>query len=165
MPSVTLSPPATYTRPRFPSLYWPIRAPLSTPRYLYYTIDILRYTLYWTLIFFGAVHLATSAWAVAMVLRSAFCPTGPKSRSSAGWKTRGVRSELRATLGYAWAIPVIMVVVGAVEALLAGSVVGAILGAIYSAGYYKMSTWTPFLWGLINVLVLVLSSFSIHGGL
>lgn len=39
------------------------------------------------------------------------------------------------------------------------------LGAIYRAGDLKMSTWIPFIWALINVLVLILSSFSMQGGL
>lgn len=39
------------------------------------------------------------------------------------------------------------------------------LGAIYNAGDFKMSTWVPFTWALINVLILILSSFSIQGGL
>jgi hypothetical protein len=36
---------------------------------------------------------------------------------------------------------------------------------VYSAGYYKMSTWMPFLWGQVSVLVIILGSFSIQGGL
>lgn len=39
------------------------------------------------------------------------------------------------------------------------------LSGIYSAGYFRMSTWIPFSWGLINALVLILSSFAIQGGL
>jgi hypothetical protein len=39
------------------------------------------------------------------------------------------------------------------------------LGAVYIAGYFQMSTWIPFVWALINVFVLILSSFSIQGGL
>lgn len=39
------------------------------------------------------------------------------------------------------------------------------LGVIYEAGKFKMSTWIPFAWGCINTLVLILSSFSIQGGL
>ena len=39
------------------------------------------------------------------------------------------------------------------------------LGAVYNAGGFKMSTWIPFVWSLISVLVLILSSFSIQGGL
>ena len=39
------------------------------------------------------------------------------------------------------------------------------LGGVYNAGYFRMSTWIPFVWALINALVLILSSFAIHGGL
>lgn len=39
------------------------------------------------------------------------------------------------------------------------------LGAVYNAGDFRMSTWIPFVWALISVLVLVISSFSIQGGL
>ena len=64
-----------------------------------------------------------------------------------------------------WVIPVVYLVVGGVEALLAGSIVGLVVGAVYNAGYYKMSTWMPFIWGMINCLVLILGSFRIQGGL
>ncbi|KAL8388624.1 hypothetical protein RB595_009108 [Gaeumannomyces hyphopodioides] len=39
------------------------------------------------------------------------------------------------------------------------------LGAVYRSGPFVMSTWVPFTWGWINVLVLIISSFSIQGGL
>ena len=39
------------------------------------------------------------------------------------------------------------------------------LGAVYNAGYFSMSTWIPFIWGWINVLVLIISSFTMQGGL
>jgi hypothetical protein len=39
------------------------------------------------------------------------------------------------------------------------------LGAVYNAGFFHMSTWIPFVWSIICVLVLILSSFSIQGGL
>lgn len=39
------------------------------------------------------------------------------------------------------------------------------VGAIYLSGHYPMSTWIPFFWGWINVLVLIISSFTIQGGL
>ena len=64
-----------------------------------------------------------------------------------------------------WVVPLLYGAVGGVEALIAGSLVGLVVGAVYNAGYYKMSTWVPFLWGMINSLVLILSSFRIQGGL
>lgn len=39
------------------------------------------------------------------------------------------------------------------------------LGTIYNAGSFKMSTWIPLTWGVINALVLILSSFAMQGGL
>lgn len=39
------------------------------------------------------------------------------------------------------------------------------LGAIYTAGYFRMSTWIPFVWAMISVFIIILSSISIQGGL
>jgi hypothetical protein len=39
------------------------------------------------------------------------------------------------------------------------------LGGVYQSGYFEMSTWIPFVWGAINAMVLILSSFAIYGGL
>lgn len=61
--------PLSYTVPPFPSLYWPINTPAGSSYYLYYQTDIWRFTLYWTLITYGAVHLATSGWAVIVWVR------------------------------------------------------------------------------------------------
>ncbi|TKA77283.1 hypothetical protein B0A49_00982 [Cryomyces minteri] len=55
--------------------------------------------------------------------------------------------------------------VGGIEAVIAGSVVGGLLGGVYSSGFFRMSTWIPLVWALINALVLILSSFAIQGGL
>jgi hypothetical protein len=88
-----------------------------------------------------------------------------------------------------WITPVVFGLVGGIEALIAGSVVGGVyvfrcpgffwsslrgfranttvyrIGGVYTAGYFGMSTWIPFSWGIINALVLILSSFAIQGGL
>lgn len=39
------------------------------------------------------------------------------------------------------------------------------LGAVYNAGYFRMSTWIPFTWALVCSLILILSSFTVGGGL
>jgi hypothetical protein len=156
MPSSTTQIPHGYVTPKWPSLYWPIRAAPSAPAYLYYTTDIWRFTLYWTLLQYGAVHFFASVWAVLMQLRSAV---------TLRHKDYAASTSVKQTLGWVWVVPVIYCVVGGIEALLAGSVVGLVLGAVYSAGYYKMSTWMPFLWGQVSVLVIILGSFSIQGGL
>jgi hypothetical protein len=64
-----------------------------------------------------------------------------------------------------WAVPAVYIVVAGIEAFLAGSMVGGLLGGIYTAGYFRMATWIPFVWGLINTMVLILSSFAIQGWL
>ena len=39
------------------------------------------------------------------------------------------------------------------------------LGSTYEAANFRMSTWTPMIWGGINTMVLTLASFPIQGGL
>jgi Putative transmembrane protein 170 len=153
---VTTDVPLDYDRPSFPSLYWPVNPSPGESRYLYYQSDIWRFTLYWTLITYAGVHLSASLWAVLMQLRSVIATKT---------KPLGEPNKIRQTLVWVWIIPVVYLVVAGIEAVFAGSVVGLILGAVYNAGYFKMSTWMPFLWGLLNVSVLILSSFSIQGGL
>ena len=74
--------------------------------------------------------------------------------------------------------------VGGVEAIVAGSFVGLMyagsclrslmwklanssfsIGAVFKAGYFNISTWIPLVWGVTNTLILILSSFAIQGGL
>jgi Putative transmembrane protein 170 len=154
--TVTTDVPLDYDRPCFPSLYWPINPSPGESRYLYYQSDIWRFTLYWTLITYAGVHLSASLWAVLMQLRAVVATKT---------KPLGEPNKIRQTLAWVWIIPVVYLVVAGIEAVFAGSVVGLILGAVYNAGYFNMSTWTPFLWGLLNVSVLILSSFRIQGGL
>lgn len=39
------------------------------------------------------------------------------------------------------------------------------LGAVYESGNFRMSTWLPMIWGGVNVMVLILTSFPMQGGL
>ncbi|KAM0278070.1 hypothetical protein ACHAQH_005361 [Verticillium albo-atrum] len=135
-------PPENYQTPSFPSISIHLMD-LSRDNYwsLYYIGDIWRFTVLWTLIIYGVVHLAAAFIALAM--------QGGKKRS----------------LTYLWVAPIVYVAAALIQGLLAGSVVGLVLAAVYNAGYFSMSTWVPLLWGVINVLVLIVSSFSIQGGL
>ncbi|KAM3081923.1 hypothetical protein ACMFMG_004386 [Clarireedia jacksonii] len=134
--------PLDYATPPFPSLYLPYWARPGVANYLYYAFDIWRFTLLWTLIVYGITHMAVAGYAILMQL----------GKGKRAWQ-------------YVWIIPLVYAFVGGIEALLAGSLVGLILGAVYNAGYFRMSTWIPFVWSLINVLVLILSSFRVEGGL
>jgi hypothetical protein len=100
--------------------------------------DIWRFTLLWTIIDVVGIHLIAAAFAMAIQWRN--------------WKL-------------IWIAPIVFGAIGAIEALIAGNVVGGLLSGVYTAGYFRMSTWIPFSWGIINSLVLILSSFAIQGGM
>ncbi|KAK4114176.1 hypothetical protein N656DRAFT_576076 [Canariomyces notabilis] len=131
--------PAQYTVPPFPSLFWP---PQEFRVILYELDEMWKFTLYWTLILYGLFHLGAVGVAVLMQV----------GKRKSHWK-------------YLWLVPLVYAFVAAAEALMAGSVVGLIVGAGYLAGGFTMTTWIPFVWGWVNVLVLIVSSFRIQGGL
>ncbi|CEL00852.1 hypothetical protein BJX65DRAFT_282703 [Aspergillus insuetus] len=130
--------PINYVTPPFPSLYDPFPGRSNVAFYLYHTQDIWRFTLYWTLIFYMSCYLAVAACALALQGRN--------------WRI-------------CLAVPIVYAVTGGLEALLAGSLVGLVIGSVYEAGNFRMSTWIPIIWGGVNILVLILSSFPIPGGL
>ncbi|KAK3692790.1 hypothetical protein B0T22DRAFT_448170 [Podospora appendiculata] len=131
--------PDNYSTPPFPSLRWSLQ---DTAADLYTLHDIWRFTLLWTLIIYGSFHLAAVSIALLMQV----------GRRKSNWE-------------FLWLVPLIYALVAGLEAILAGSVVGLIVGATYIAGDFTMSTWIPFVWGWVNVLVLIVSSFRKQGGL
>lgn len=89
--------PINYQTPPFPALYNPL--PNHSPQvyYLYYTRDIWRFTLYWTFIFYAASHLAVAGCAMILQCRN--------------WRVF-------------LAVPLVFIVIGGLEALVAGSIIG-----------------------------------------
>ncbi|KAJ5365123.1 hypothetical protein N7517_008009 [Penicillium concentricum] len=130
--------PINYEVPSFPSLYDPLPAHHHQAYYLYYTKDIWRFTLFWTLLFYAATHLTVSGCAVLTHFRN--------------WNV-------------IWIVPLVYSIIAGLEGLLAGSIVGVVLGAVYEAGNFRMSTWLPMIWGGVNVMVLIVTSFPMQGGL
>ncbi|CAN6666195.1 hypothetical protein TRVA0_037S01486 [Trichomonascus vanleenenianus] len=125
--------PVGYTVPPFPSLYFPTENNKAYQlSFLYYTYDIWRFTLFWTLIFMLSFHMCAAGLAVIMHHK---------------W------------LGGLWIITVYAVISG-IEAIISGTIVGLMLSAVYKAGLFGVSTWIPFVWGLIQVIFLVISSYS-----
>ncbi|CDS11274.1 hypothetical protein LRAMOSA03537 [Lichtheimia ramosa] len=130
--------------PPWPSLYWPFSSdfvPINliadVPHSLYYLNDIWRYTTIWSVLFATLVYLPAGIWAFLMFA-----------------KTRTLRWY---TL---MMIPVIFVVGGALASFMIGSVMGVALAFVYNAGFFVMSTWIPFLWALIQILVVLVGSYS-----
>ncbi|OWT43244.1 hypothetical protein VFPPC_17593 [Pochonia chlamydosporia 170] len=135
------SPPPDYQTPPFPSLnVKQLQDHTPDRRYtLYHISDVWEFTVIWTLITYIFFHLGA-------VLVAFFSHGFNKS----SWR-------------FLWAVPIIYLLIAGIEAILAGSIVG--LGAVYKAGYYEMNTWIPCTWGFINVIILIISSFSVQGGL
>ncbi|KAH8724332.1 hypothetical protein GQ44DRAFT_773258 [Phaeosphaeriaceae sp. PMI808] len=129
------SAPPGYTTPNFPSLYWPLPIGATRTYYLYKPSDILRFTIYWTLLLVGGIHLIVALWACMVQWRN--------------WKL-------------IWIVFLIFGVIGGIEASVSGAIVGGLLGGFYQSGYFEMSTWIPFVWAVISTLVLILSSFSFY---
>jgi hypothetical protein len=136
-------PPSGYQTPSFPSLNVQTVYDTTPQRIytLYYIRDVWRFTVIWTVIIYAVFHLA----AVVIALFT-------HGRRMSTWK-------------YLWAVPIIYIITAGLQAVVTGSIVGAVVGAVYKAGYYEMNTWIPCTWAFISVLVLIISSFSIQGGL
>ena len=91
--------PLGYTTPPWPSLYWPLPADTAASYYLYRPDDILRFTVYWTLLLVGGVHFITALWACIVQWRN--------------WKL-------------IWIALPIFTIIGGIEALVAGAIVGGL---------------------------------------
>ncbi|KAI9359872.1 hypothetical protein BD770DRAFT_319416 [Pilaira anomala] len=57
-------------------------------------------------------------------------------------------------------IPFVFVLGGAITSFVTGSIMGVALSFVYNAGFFVMSTWIPFLWALIHILIVLISSYS-----
>jgi hypothetical protein len=124
--------PVGYVVPPFPSLHFPIGSPAYKASFLYYTNDIWRFTFLWSLIFSYAFHGGAAAVAIA---------------------------GHRKVIGSLWILVVYGFIAG-VYAALSGTISGFLLAATYRAGMFSMSTWIPFVWGLMMTLYLVITSYS-----
>ncbi|QKX59089.1 uncharacterized protein TRUGW13939_06220 [Talaromyces rugulosus] len=130
--------PLGYSVPPFPSLHLPVIGVPENQNYLYHSTDIWWFTLCWTLILHGGTHFIVALFAFAIQWKN--------------WRTM-------------WAVPVAYLVISNLEALLAGSLVGLILGWVYEAGNFAMTTWVPLIWAVINVLVVIVSSFPMQSAI
>lgn len=139
MSAISNQVPDNYVVPSFPSLYWPTTKSLTdlygsdgsgSAYYLYYRSDIWRFTFYWTLIIYGVVHTLTAGFAIAMQWRGWVVRRGGFGRGIRGMerdpvatKKKGQRDDWWKTV---WVIPVVYLVIGALEGVVTGSTVGIV---------------------------------------
>ncbi|WVR07949.1 hypothetical protein IAU60_004992 [Kwoniella sp. DSM 27419] len=177
-----LSIPPGYKTPSFPSLYIPTLDTTIEQRgiFLYEAEAIWHFTLYWTLLLLGSLFLLCSTFASFTMLLNV---TIYRPYSAASTRRQNLdipqdkgklsfaalansdssirrRKRKRPPLWPILILPAAATAVSAAIALISGTVVGFALAAVYSAGGFSMSTWVPFLWALIQVLVLIISSYS-----
>jgi len=91
--------PVSYVTPRFPALYWPFPVGGTQVSYLYHASDIWRFTLYWTYITIVGVHIIAALYACLTQWRN--------------WRI-------------IWTVPVFYLIIGGIEATMAGNIVGGL---------------------------------------
>lgn len=152
--------PIGYVTPPFPSLYWPINNHKYNTSYLYDTLDIWKFSIYWSIIlnecFYGiAGFVAVGALLCGSGTGSVF--TGP-SKSKAIVRSGAVHGK---RFGGVWMILLIYLFCGAVQGMVAGTIMGYLIAALYQAGLFEMSTWIPFCCGVVQILFDVCCSFPV----
>ncbi|ONH67299.1 hypothetical protein BON22_3006 [Cyberlindnera fabianii] len=104
---------------------------MYTVSYLYYTYDVWRFTVFWSLIFFIGFYAAVGIWA----------------------------SFIHRKFSKGLMMVVFYVILGGVQALISGTVLGLVIAAIYKAGLFSMSTWIPMCCGMIQILLNLVTSY------
>lgn len=140
--------PVGYTTPPFPSLYWP-SYPLSSnfeSLILYYSFDIWKFTVFWSLILFGGFYLAAGILAVFNHVHN-------------GYRHGIAKSMLKETIAGCLFLLAFYLLIGLTQGFISGAVIGVLVLAIYKAGSLNMSTWIPFCWGVAEILFNVCTSY------
>ncbi|KAJ7230396.1 hypothetical protein GGX14DRAFT_583054 [Mycena pura] len=179
------------TAPSWPSLYDPgielLRIPHNDPvqpggAYLTHPVDIFRFTLYWTLVFYTPIFLFCGFYAF---LNLTFPPT---RRRAIPWRqasnetaipltpTLSPRSYLprdattpllrppkpkrnqgRSRITFAILVLLAFLSLSIAGAFLSSAILGFALAGLYKLAKYDVSTWIPFVWSIITVLIGLLS--------
>ncbi|KAF8211079.1 hypothetical protein K438DRAFT_1916581 [Mycena galopus ATCC 62051] len=175
------------TVPPWPSLYDPGIELLDIPHhapvqpgghYLTHPIDIFRFTLYWTLIFYTPIFLFCGLYAF---FNLTFPPTrrsSPPRREPSDdssypltllpYSPRDTSAPLlrppkpkpnqgRSRTTFALLVLLAFLSLSVAGAFLSSAIIGFILAGLYKLAKFNLSTWIPFLWALISVLVGLLS--------
>ncbi|TNY22004.1 hypothetical protein DMC30DRAFT_415547 [Rhodotorula diobovata] len=131
--NIWFGPPDGYVEPSWPGFYL---LGAEEAKYLYRPEQIWRFTLYDTLVLFGAVFF----------LAGCLC--------GANFARRHPRLALAA--------PVVYSAVGMTLGFVSATIVGYALAALYNAAFLRMSCWIPAIWSLVQLFVLILASTTIQ---
>ncbi|KAJ3860881.1 hypothetical protein EV359DRAFT_48263 [Lentinula novae-zelandiae] len=146
--------------------------------YLINSQDVFRFTLYWTLVFyipvfvlFGlyaffnltfpphtnreiAIHskpyISYSEPSFSLISRRNFSKPLNKSKVT---KANKSKNAARSRITFALLVFFGFLILSLIGAVVSSAIVGYILTGIYKAGKFYMSTWVPFLWAAISVMV------------
>lgn len=135
----SLNVPIGYSTPEFPSLFWPLGPSQQAYQnsFLYYSWDIWKFTVFWSLILFGALYIIVGTIAAISNILNKFrhkLPIGPIELFTCLF-----------ILGF-------YIIVGLFKGFCSGAIIGLIISAIYEAGSLTMSTWIPLTWAIIGIL-------------
>ncbi|KAF7371119.1 hypothetical protein MSAN_00747000 [Mycena sanguinolenta] len=173
--------------PPWPSLYDPGIELLNIPHheavqlggaYLTHPIDIFRFTLYWNLIFYTPIFLCCGLYAF---FNLTFPPTRRPSASRREtsddasypltllpYSPRETTAPLlrppkpkpnqgRSRTTFALLVLLAFLLLSIAGAALNSAILGFVLAGVYKLAKFNLSTWIPFVWALISVLVGLLS--------
>jgi hypothetical protein len=139
--------PIGYSTPAFPSLFWPLGADVSAYQrsFLYDLWIIWKFTVFWAIICFAALHFCSGLIAAVAVNLNRHRHKLPVSKTT-------LLESVFVVGGYLF--------VGLFKGFAAGAIIGLLLAAIYRAGSLPMSTWIPFTWGVASIMFDICSSYS-----
>lgn len=141
----SLDVPIGYSSPPFPSLYWPTTSPYQS-LFLYYSFDIWKFTVFWSITLFGALYFVAGLLAVV-------------NQISNNYRHQLQKPALKSTIVGCLLLVTVYLVLGLAQGFICGAVIGLLLLAIYKAGSLNMSTWIPLCWGIAGVLFNVCSLY------
>ncbi|KAJ6568406.1 hypothetical protein DFH09DRAFT_1363111 [Mycena vulgaris] len=147
--------------------------------YLTHPIDVFRFTLYWNLIFYTPIFLFCGLYAF---FNLTFPPTrhaNPARREASDassypltllpYSPRDASAPLlrppkpkkpnqgRSRTTFAILVFLTFIFLSVAGAFLGSAIIGFVLAGLYKLAKFNMSTWIPFLWSVISVLIGLLS--------
>lgn len=181
-----------YNRPKFPSLYFPIKVhpkhdgtdmptKFSTA-YLFYVSDIWQFTIYWCLILYPSAYIISGIITLYNLLhvhqrvftkvKSQIKDKTDDSELTPIISNASISNSLKLNSSmtnnglYYFLILIYLLLyptIGLIYGAINGTVIGFLLGIIYRSGLFGMSTWVPLCVSCCSLLYTILSSYKLFG--